>query len=93
MYKKALKDLIDRAAVEFFKEHTKYKMVCCYKVTFRPDNTMLNFTAHIAAADKDPQYGEYFEVEGWTSYDIEFSKITNKHTGRTLYNRWARKEA
>ena len=87
MYKKALEDLIQTATAKFFKEHTDYKEVCCFKVTFEKDSTTLSFNASVVACDNDPKWGEYFTVHGWVSFEIEFSRIISID-GKELYNRF-----
>jgi len=87
MYKKALENLIEAATVEFFKEHTNYKEVCCFKVTLEKDSNTVSFNAEVVACDNDPKWGEYFTVHGWTCYEIEFARITSSD-GNELYNRF-----
>lgn len=87
MYKKALKDLITHATNEFFKQHTEYKEVCCYKVDFDKDSTTCAFTARLVACDNDPKFGEWFTIQGYLCYEIEFTRITDSNE-KVLYSRW-----
>ena len=86
MYKKALQDLISKATEEFFEEHTEYKEVACYKVEFRTSKNHIAFTARLVACDKEPHFGEWFDIEGYICYHIEFTKIVNTVERTILYN-------
>ena len=87
MYKKALQELIERAARDFFKEKTEYKEVCCYRVELVQGLSAVEFTAHIVACDNDPKYGEHFAVNGYLCYNIEFTRITDINDNE-IYKRW-----
>ena len=87
MYKKALSNLIERAAREFFKEKTGRTEVCCFKVELSHDETTVSFAASVVSCDNDPLHWEFFKVTGYLCYNIEFTKITDIN-GKELYNRW-----
>lgn len=87
MYKKALSYLVEATANNFFKERTKYKVTCAYKVELEAKNGLINFKAHICAADNDPKYGEYFTISGYVGCRaIVCKKIENEHTNEVLYD-------
>ena len=87
MYEEALKELIQEAANSFFQEKTNYKLSCAYKVELEPGPFLISFKAEVAAADKDPKYGEYFIVSGYLSSKIVCTGIENKQTKERLYER------
>ena len=89
MYKKALQELISKATEEFFKEHTEYKKTSCYKVELKNNHSIIEFTAHLVATDNDPQLGEWFTLEGYLCYHINFTKIINTFEKKVIFNIFA----
>lgn len=87
MYKEALQNLIETATRKFFEEKTGYKQTACFKVELKSDDGV-RFAADVVACDNDPKWGEFFTVNGYLCYNIEFTMIKDRD-GKIIYDRYA----